>query len=59
MKIADAECLQSKPYRVLTLVNSNLSGDYLIQAEGVLEMFKNYARQSWQLLTTHDIKVII
>ena len=28
VKIANAECLQSKPYRVFTLVNSNPTGDY-------------------------------
>ena len=46
VKLGNAECVQSKPYRVLTPVNSNLPGDYKIRAEDRLEMFKNYTRQS-------------
>ena len=45
VKIAYAKCVQSKPYQVLTQVNSNLTGDYYIRGEDVLEMFKN---QTWQ-----------
>ena len=56
MKIANAECVQSKLYRVLTPVNSNLTGDYLIRAEDGLEMFVNYTRQS--LLFVH-VKLVV
>ena len=43
VKIANAESVQSKPYRV---IDTNLTGDYKIRAEDGLEMFKNYTRQS-------------
>ena len=41
VEIGNAECVQSKPYRVLTPV---YTGDYKIRAEDGLEMLKNYTR---------------
>ena len=41
VKKANAESVQSKPYRVTLIL-----GDYTIRAEDRLEMFKNYTRQS-------------
>ena len=40
--------------KTLLGVDAILAGGYKIRAEGGLEMFKNYTRQSYQLLTIHN-----
>ena len=40
MKVAVVEGFQSKSYRVLTIFDTSLTGDYKIRAKDGLEMFK-------------------
>ena len=40
--------------KTLPGVDTSLTSDYKIRAEDGLEMFENYTRQSYQLLTIHN-----
>ena len=58
MKKANAECVQSKPYWVLTLVNSNLTGDYKFEQKTFKKCLKTIHGNlsNFQLFMTEAIE---